>query len=42
MVLAVFMAIGAGVSKYYLPETRDEKGVCKSLEELAKGRLKNE
>jgi MFS transporter, PHS family, inorganic phosphate transporter len=40
MVLALFMAVGAGVSRFCLPETRDEKGESKSLEDLARGRIK--
>lgn len=38
MVLALFMAIGAPVSRFCLPETRDEKGESKSLEVLAQGK----
>lgn len=38
MVLAFVMAIGAPVSRFFLPETRDEKGESKSLEALAQGK----
>ena len=38
MVLALFMAVGAPVSRFFLPETRDEKGESKSLEVLAQGK----
>lgn len=40
MILAVFMAVGALVSRLLLPETRDEKGHSKSLEVLAQGMAK--
>ena len=38
MILAFFMALGAAVTRFMLPETRDEKGESRSLEVLAKGR----
>jgi MFS transporter, PHS family, inorganic phosphate transporter len=40
MILAAFMAMGAALSRYLLPETRDDKGESKSLEILAQGRAK--
>jgi MFS transporter, PHS family, inorganic phosphate transporter len=40
MCLAIFMAIGATVSRILLPETRDEKGKSRSLEVMAQGRVK--
>lgn len=40
MILALFMAIGAAVSRFLLPETRDERGKSRSLEVMAKGRVK--
>lgn len=38
MILALFMALGAAVTRFLLPETRDEKGESRSLQVLAKGR----
>jgi MFS transporter, PHS family, inorganic phosphate transporter len=40
MILAIFMAIGAAVSRFMLPETREKGGESRSLEVLAQGRTK--
>lgn len=39
MILAMFMLIGAAVTRFLLPETRTEGGQSKSLEILAQGRI---
>lgn len=41
MILAAFMAIGGVISRFLLPETRDERGESKSLEFLAQGKAQS-